>query len=122
MKTFALTVVLLEGLVGVLIIFAVGLSGCSATDANGITSGGPDSGKVTSAITVENVAGQTAVTIPYDSLKMWLEQNRKVRIVSITSIGRGSSGGTTAFLIVYDKHCSNKCPDCGQPLPAEKAN
>jgi hypothetical protein len=122
MKTFALTVVLFEGLVGMGLVALVFLSGCSSTDANGILEGGPETGKFVSAITVENSSGQTVVTIPYESLKTWLEQNKNVRIVSVACIDRSSGGRTSAVLIVYDKHCLNKCPDCGQPLPAEKTN
>jgi len=119
-KTFALF------FAGFSILIAFGLFGCSAPDNNGILSGGidNDNGSVFVPLNIKTDYGQAVVTISYKELKPWLESHRNIRITCISPIDKASHGSTTAFLIVYEPLAENprKCPDCGQQLPAEKAN
>ena len=102
-----------------LVLSLVILSGCDP-DSNGLDTDG--SGDVKVPIVVENSSGQVVITIPYSSLRAWLESNKCVRVVSICGIDNNGHGSTSAFLIVYQKAVNSKCSSCGQGLPAEKAN
>ena len=102
-----------------LVLGMVLLAGCDP-DSNGIDTNG--SGDVKVPLDIENSSGQVVVTIPYSSLKAWLESNKCVRVVSICGIDKKGHGSTGAFVIVYEKAINSKCSSCGQALPAEKAN
>jgi hypothetical protein len=61
----------------------------------------PDA-EVTVIHEVTNSVGQGLVTVRSDGVGSWVKANPDKRIVSITSIGSGSHGRTSAYLIVYE--------------------
>jgi len=108
-----------------LVVLCLFLVGCSSgPDNNGLTvdGWGTSQGYVQNKTEVKNDTGQTIIIINYNDLKSWLESNKNVKIISICGVDRAIHGSTTAWLIVYEVTQPKKCPDCGQALPAEKAN